>query len=59
VKACAYSCQHCLWHAGIGEFNEKYLSIFVKPDKHAKKLSQLHKKSRKKGSVKQYSCIDQ
>ena len=24
AKACAYSCQHCLWrHVGVGEFREK------------------------------------
>ena len=27
AKACAYSCQHRLWHAGVGEFGE-YVLIY-------------------------------
>jgi len=27
VKACAYSCQHRLWHAGIGKFGEITLAL--------------------------------
>ena len=28
AKACAYSCQHRLWHAGVGEFGENNRHVF-------------------------------